>query len=60
MTNRYPPLREQRCANCRYAFAQECHRNAPQARVTSCTIARWLTVEENDWCGEWAPAEAGQ
>ena len=60
----FPPLSEQRCANCRYSRistiwqgAFSCRRNPPQVGLRS---EQWPTVEPDDWCGEWVAREEGE
>jgi hypothetical protein len=60
MKTNYPPLREQQCSNCRYCPENECRRHAPVAGLNLIGKAFWPEVERTDWCGEWAPQEAGQ
>jgi hypothetical protein len=63
MTNRYPPMAEQCCDNCRFArhFEYEkrallqCRHSPPE--YSTRYHPRWPTVYLSSWCGAWAPAE---
>lgn len=57
-----PPT--QNCANCRYAYAsstgdQRCRRFRPVPTDDPNVYVNWRQpiVNDNEWCGEWAPAE---
>jgi hypothetical protein len=61
MMNRYPPLREQNCGNCRYFRGGQCRRHAPRPEHREHWQRwDWPKTYIDVWCGEWAPQEAGQ
>jgi hypothetical protein len=63
MTNRFPPMAEQCCDNCRFArhFEYEkqpllqCRQGPPE--YSTRYHPRWPTVYRTSWCGAWAPQE---
>jgi hypothetical protein len=60
MTNPYPPPSEQICGNCFYRRDSKCRRRAPIALINTFGDTFWPNIDQEDWCGEWAPQEAGQ
>lgn len=61
MTSPYPPLQEQFCGNCRFRRAGVCRRHAPRPGFRECwQLLFFPEVAPTDWCGEWAPLEAGE
>ncbi len=64
MSLAYPPLADQSCDNCRFERHGLCCRHAPMPITApdqsgkGYPVSNWPEVEEEEWCGEWAPREA--
>jgi hypothetical protein len=64
----YPPVADQNCINCRHSRPMnrwdqnrvKCCRMAPRPGINDGDYAVWPLVLRDDWCGEWAPRDAGQ
>ena len=58
------PPKKQKCKNCRFFEKGRpdsktdgtCMRHPPVRLDTSDTTSYWACVSEDEWCGEWSPA----